>query len=399
MRIEVSKAHGEISVPSSKSYAHRMLIGGALTNQDVIIDNIDLNDDILATIECLRALGKDVEINDKQLKVSTVIPYDHLTQPIVLNCHESGSTLRFLIPIILALGIKTKFVGTKKLISRGISVYEDICKEQNIEYVIGEDNIYFNGKLLPCVLKVPGNISSQFISGLLFALPLLEGKSMVAVRSPFESKNYCMMTQDVLSKLGVKTIELQNIYIIEGNQQYQPNNFICEPDQSNQAFIDAFNYFGGNVEITNRIENTLQGDFVYKKHFDNLKESYQVIDLQNCIDLGPILFVMAALNKGAKFINIERLRIKESDRVSELLEELDKFGVKYQLRENELKIFESPLHKPTTLDGHNDHRIVMALSVMLSKFGGLINGSECVKKSYPNFFEDLKKIGIEVYNE
>lgn len=399
MRIEVSKAHGEISVPSSKSYAHRMLIGGALTNQDVIIDNIDLNDDILATIECLRALGKDVEINDKQLKVSTVIPYDHLTQPIVLNCHESGSTLRFLIPIILALGIKTKFIGTKKLISRGISVYEDICKEQNIEYVIGEDNIYFNGKLLPCVLKVPGNISSQFISGLLFALPLLEGKSMVAVRSPFESKNYCMMTQDVLSKLGVKTIELQNIYIIQGNQKYQPNKFICEPDQSNQAFIDAFNYLGGNVEITNRIENTLQGDFVYKKHFDNLKESYQVIDLQNCIDLGPILFVMAALNKGAKFINIERLRIKESDRVSELLEELDKFGVKYQLRENELEIFESPLHKPTTLDGHNDHRIVMALSVMLSKFGGLINGSECVKKSYPNFFEDLKKIGIEVYNE
>lgn len=399
MRIEVSIAKGTISVPSSKSYAHRMLIGGALTNKEVIIENVDLNDDILATIECLEALGKKIEINNRQLKITTVLPYEQLKQPVILNCHESGSTLRFLIPIVLALGLEAKFIGSKKLISRGISVYENICKEQKIDYAIEEESIYFNGKLKPCALKIPGNISSQFISGLLFAFPLLETQSIMAVKRPFESKNYCLMTQDVLSKLGIKTQELENIYFVDGMQTYKPCNFICEPDQSNQSFIDAFNYLCGNVEITNRIDNSLQGDFVYKTYFENLKQPNQVIDLQNCIDLGPILFVMAALNKGAKFINIERLRIKESDRVSELLEELEKFGVKYHLKENELEIFESPLHKPSTLEGHNDHRIVMALSVMLSKFGGTINGSECVKKSYPNFFEDLMKIGIEVYNE
>lgn len=399
MRIEVSNAHGQISVPSSKSYAHRMLIGGALTNKTVIIDNVDLNDDILATIDCLQALGKKIEIDNKKITVSTVVPYEKLKQPVVLNCRESGSTLRFLIPIVLALGLEAKFIGTKRLISRGIEIYEIICIEQGISYKIEEEAIYFKGQLKPVNLKIKGSVSSQFISGLLMAAPLLHERVIICVKRPFESKNYVLMTKDVLNKFGIKIFDVQDIFIVHANQEYQPTNFVCEPDQSNQAFIDAFNYLGGNVEITNRIDQTLQGDAVYKEHFENLQKGKQLIDLGNCIDLGPILFVMAALNKGAKFINIERLRIKESDRVSELLEELEKFGVKYTLRENELEIHNSELKKPSVLNGHNDHRIVMALSVMLSKFGGNINGAECVKKSYPNFFNDLRKIGIEVYDE
>ena len=227
----------------------------------------------------------------------------------------------------------------------------------------------------------------------------MRGETFIVVKRPFESKNYVTMTQDVMKQLSVQSIELEDIYILRGIQLYQPIDFTVEPDQSNQAFIDAFNYLDGNVEITNRIENTLQGDYVYKTHFESIKKTCPVIDLKNCIDLGPILFVMAALHNGAKFININRLRIKESDRVSELLTELEKFGVKYKLLENELEIYKSKLIKPTTLDGHNDHRIVMALSVMLTKFGGIITGSDAVKKSYPNFFKDLKKLGIEVYDE
>lgn len=391
-----SKASGKVIVPPSKSYAHRLLIAGALSKGISTISNVALSDDILATLNCLSNFKKKVSYNDFVVQIEEDLD-QKLNDELVFNCNESGSTLRFLIPIALTLSKSCKFIGTKRLMERGFDAYFEICKKQNIAYEMNDTYIKFKGTLKADTFKVPGNISSQFITGLLFACPLLENDSIIEITTELESKNYIDITLDVLKTFGIKVDVFENKYFIKGNQKYISNNLTVEGDYSNAAFLDAFNFLNGNVELIGLKENSLQGDSVYKILFERLNNGYTTIDVSNCIDLGPILFCLASLKFGAKFINTKRLKIKESNRIKDLKEELNKFGVETIEFDNEVIINNSSLHAPTEiLNGKNDHRIVMALSVMLSSFGGTIKGEEAVRKSYPNFFEDLRKINIEV---
>ena len=184
---------------------------------------------------------------------------------------------------------------------------------------------------------------------------------------------------------------------VKGNREYKPKTIEVEGDYSNAAFLDAFNYLGGNVQVTGLKETSLQGDKVYKEYFEKLKKENATLDISDCPDLGPVLMALAAALNGAKFIGTKRLKIKESDRGSVMCEELSKFGIKSKIYENEIEIIKGELKAPTeVLSGHNDHRIVMSLSLLLSKTGGKIDEAEAVRKSYPGFFEDIKKLGIEV---
>ena len=397
LEIKKSKAFGTIEVPPSKSYAHRLLIAAALSNKTCKLQNIELNNDVKSTIKCLEAMGKKITINQSDVTIETKIKYADLPEKLEFECFESGSTLRFMIPIALTLNRLLVFKGTEKLISRGISVYEEICKSQQIEVIKEKDQIILNGVLKPDTFNIPGNISSQFISGLLFALPLLNEDSYINITTDLESANYIDMTLDVLQDAGIEVVNFDNRFIVKGSQEYKEINQKVEGDYSNAAFLDAFNYLDGNVNLTGLKENSMQGDKVYKKYFNLLSKGFAEIDLKNAIDLGPILFTFASIFHGGHFINTNRLTIKESNRIKDLEEELNKFGITLELPDNEVIIKKQEINAPTeVLDGHNDHRIIMALSVLLSITGGKIKGEEAVTKSYPNFFNDLKELGIEV---
>lgn len=392
--INKSIASGVVVAPPSKSYAHRLLICAALSSHNVTISNIVLSKDIEATINAIIALGNEVIIEGKNIKV--IKKEDNIKDIIEFDCNESGSTFRFMIPIALTTGKKIIVKGTKRLIERGILPYEEIFKSIGIEIIKYEDKLELSGKLVSGKYYIQGDISSQFISGLLFALPLVEGKSEIIVTKKLESKNYVDMTIDALSKARISIKQENNHYYIENNK-YNMINEIVEGDYSNAAFLDIYNYLDGNVLVEGLNPLSYQGDKVYKEYFKKLNDGFCTIDISNSIDLGPILFCFASLKHGGHFINTARLKIKESNRVEDLKEELEKFGIEVMDNGNEVIINNSNLHKPNeVLNGKNDHRIVMALSMMLTKFGGSISGCNAVAKSYPNFFEDLKSINIEV---
>lgn len=407
MKVNINKsiANGTVKAQPSKSYAHRLLIACVLSKKESVINNIVLSNDILATINCIKALGKEVIIEGEYIKTITIKNNESFNinekEEIIFDCLESGSTLRFFIPIALLLNKKVIFKGTKKLISRGIQVYEDICVKQNIQIIKEEEQITFIGKLHPDQFLIPGNISSQFISGLLFALPLLDEDSCITLTTQLESKNYIDITIDVLKQAGI-IIENKSKkdYYILSNQEYDLTNCEVEGDHSNAAFLDALNYLDGNVTMLGLNKNSYQGDKVYSNLFEKLNNGFYECDIKNCIDLGPILFAFASLKHGGCFTGVNRLRIKESDRISDIKEELLKFNIDFIEEDDKVIINNKNIKKPNeVLNGKNDHRIVMALSIMLSKFGGSLEGTEAVKKSYPSFFEDLKSLGVEVCYE
>lgn len=400
MRLTINKsvANGTITVPPSKSYAHRLLIAAAFSNKESIVKNIDLSNDIIATINCLKTLGYVLNYKDNQITISK--SNLELSNTLEFNCLESGSTLRFMIPIALTTGKKLLFTGSKRLIERGIDTYIELFKNQDIKFEKNENNIIITGKLKPGTFIINNTISSQYITGLLFATTLLNEDSTIIVPNNLASKSYVDLTLDVLEKVNIKVEKNNNVYKVLGNQQYKGGTYTVEGDYSNAAFIDALNYIGGNVELLGLNENSLQGDKVYKELFDTLSKTYATIDISNCIDLGPILFGFSGIHYGAHFINTERLKLKESNRVEDVKKELEKFGIEVEDYGNEVIIKNDNLHKPTTtLEGHKDHRIIMMLAILLTKFSGTIENAEDVAKSYPRFFDDLKSVGIEVNNE
>ncbi len=398
--IKPSIASGKVVVPPSKSYAHRLLIAAALANEEAKVQNIALSNDIIATINCLEALGKKITVLDSENNKTIIIKNsdEELADELVFNCLESGSTLRFFIPIALLTGKKVKFIGSEKLMSRGLKVYEDLCLKQNINYTKDSTSISFDGLLTSDEFNIPGNISSQFITGLLFALPLLKKNSVINITTEIESKNYIDITLDVLNRSGIQIVVIDNKYYIKGNQTYLSNNYIVEGDYSNAAFLDVFNYLGGKVELIGLNKDSKQGDKIYQEYFKLLNTSYQELDISNCIDLGPILFAFASMKHGAKFTGTKRLKIKESDRILAVDAEISKFGGKISDFGDFVIIDKQILTKPKkVLFGQNDHRIVMMLSVLASVYGGTIDNIEAVNKSYPHFFKDLESLGIEVH--
>lgn len=396
-----AKLYGTVLAPPSKSMAHRMLIcGGLAHNGTSVIQGISRSEDVTATLNCLKTLGAEYEKEGDTVTIKGIdIRRSTPTKP--LACNESGSTLRFFLPLCLLSGNEATLKGTEKLLSRPLSVYESICKEQQISYIKNKDSVSVKGVISAGDYKIPGNISSQFISGLLFALPLCEKDSTIDIIPPIESRSYLDLTIEALAEFGV-VIEWQDerTLFIKGNQTYQPKNTSVEGDYSNAAFFDALRLFGHEVSVTGLSETSRQGDKAYLKCFELLSKGTPTIHIGDCPDLGPILMAIAAAKNGAVFTGTKRLKIKESDRGAAMASELAKFGVSVTVHEDSIVVYPLSFHAPTeTLYGHNDHRIVMALATLLSMTGGTIDGAEAVKKSLPEYFERMKELGADLTSQ
>lgn len=398
VKILPSKTSGEVSAPPSKSFAHRYLIGSVLSRGKCVIKNIADSDDISATLSCIEQLGGSVT---KDGNIVTVIPTNEKQiENAVFDCKESGSTLRFFIPVVLATGAKNcTFLGSERLLARGIKEYEKLFENSDVTIKSDEKSIEINGTLSAGNYEISGEVSSQYTTGMLFALSRLTGKSTLKITGKAESRAYVDMTIKVLKDFGADIAETEkNFFEINGKGRLSPGEFTVEGDWSNAAFLIALSRLVGTISVSGLNENSVQGDRFSSVAFDALDGENVEIDLKDCPDLAPILFAYAAYKNGGKFTNTRRLRVKESDRANVMAEELKKFGANVKVYENSVEIEKTQLKPPIVpLCGHNDHRIVMALSVLAAVFGAEIDGAEAVNKSYPDFFRVIKKAGVNVY--
>ncbi len=387
VRIFPSSPSGTVSVPPSKSMAHRLLIVAALAGNSVV-RNVALSQDISATLDCLVALGAEWESCRGGILVTT--PLSGGKMPI-LPCRESGSTLRFFLPLSLLSG-GAVFQGSERLLQRPMSVYENVLGPKGISFTKDETSVTVRGFLTPGEYALPGDVSSQFFTGLLFALPFLDGSSVLKSTTPLESASYLDLTVDTLRASGIVVVRPdKNTFLIPGNQRCCPRTMTVEGDESNAAFFGLWE----NVSLSGLNPRTLQGDRVWAEFFARLKAGDTVISVRDCPDLAPILMTAAALYHGCTLTDTRRLAVKESDRGRAMAEELAKFGADITVEENVIRVKKAPLHPPSlSLDGHNDHRVVMSLAVLSTFYGGDIFGAEACEKSYPDFFEVLKNLNV-----
>ena len=416
MRARITPAKidsGNITIPPSKSLAHRAIICACLAPGRSVISNIDYSVDIRATIEGMRHLGASIKEDKDTLFIDGIETFQYDGD--VVNCHESGSTLRFFLPLFSLTGKRATFSGSKRLIERPQNVYEMLFQEQGIDFVRTYPNIIIDGRLKPGELTLKGNVSSQFITGLLFAPPLLEADSKIHIEPPFESRSYVDLTIQMLKRFQI-IVEYEDAYTlaIKGNQQYQPTDVLVEGDYSQLVFWASLGVLNHSVETHGLDLHSLQGD---KKTIDIfqsmnagikvLDDGYQfcpgtlngtVIDLNDCPDLGPMLFALATQANGkTTFQNAGRLRIKESDRIEAMETELKKLGCSISSTFGTVTITGPvKLQGNVTLHGHNDHRIVMALSILatIADEPITIDDAQAISKSYPGFFKDLASCGI-----
>ena len=309
----------------------------------------------------------------------------------------SVKTLRFFIPLALCMGEQVTLQGSERLLERPLTVYEELCKEYGFAFEKGVNAVTVCGNLKPGTYTLRGDISSQFITGLILALVYLQEDSVIRILPPFESRSYINLTVSALTSFGA------NVAFIDDNtieiKQADLHGFSgrIEGDYSNAAFLDAFHYMGSSVTIENLNPDSLQGDKVYTSYFEQIATGTPTLDISDCPDLGPVLFALAALKNGATFTGTDRLKVKESDRGMAMHTELQKLGGGLVFGDNFITVPKQFLqYQGKILDGHNDHRIVMALSVILSKIGGEVDGIQAVRKSYPGFFNEIKKLGAEV---
>ncbi len=408
---------GNITIPSSKSLCHRSIICAALAEGESHIDNVVFSEDIYATWECMEKLGAEIEkTGDSSLRIRGAYPKNKEGE--ILNCNESGSTLRFLIPIAMLSDERVSFTGRGKLVSRPLDTYYKIFEDQGIKYTTQNGNLPLevDGRLKPGRFEIEGNISSQFISGLLFTLPLLDGDSQIIITTELESKGYVDLTLDMMSKFG---IEIENKeykeFHIKGNQRYKAKNITVEGDFSQAAFWLVCGIIGEEIRSDSLNPKSLQGDMaivdLIKKMRGNLAEEGTsittsasdtegiVIDASQCPDIVPILTVLATFTKGeTRIINAARLRIKESDRLKAISTELNKLGADVKELEDGLVINGVEKLKGGTVDSWNDHRIAMSLAIASMRCEGevTITNSDAVNKSYPHFWEDFKSVGGKI---
>lgn len=404
VKVTPAKLSGKITPPPSKSVAHRLIICASLCDNESVISNISFSKDIIATINAMRSLGAEIETSD-----DTVIVKGMKSTPetAVIDCCESGSTLRFLIPIAAALGVDCKFSGEGKLPSRPITPYLSELTANGIKFDYNNTMPFsISGKLKSGIYSLRGDISSQFISGLLFALPLLDGDSEIILTSELESKPYVDITIDALNTFGISVTETPNGYRIKGNQVYKAvDKLVCEADFSQAAFFYVANALGSNIEICGMNEKSSQGDkkiveilgeigYNNKDRVSDLKPFE--VSVKDIPDLVPILTVLACYCNGESVIyDAKRLRIKESDRLMAISDCLIAMGADIEVFDDKLKIYGGKRLKGTTIDAFNDHRIAMsaAIAATISDGDVIISGAECINKSYPDFFEDYNKLG------
>lgn len=396
VKIKPSEMKGTVKAPPSKSMAHRLLICAGLACGESIIENVSYSEDILATLDCLVSLGAKVKKDGDTvyIKGADIDNFKGGEFP----CRESGSTLRFFIPLAMLSDGKSLFTGYGRLMERPMEIYESLAEKKGLFYQKNSEGISVSGVLEGGDFTLRGDVSSQFITGLLFSLPLAKNDSTITLTGNIESMGYIDMTLDALDRFGIEVKkENNNIFFIRGKQSYKAKKLTVEGDYSNAAFLDAFNLLGSKLEVEGLYEKSLQGDRVYKKYFELLKQGINVLDVSQCPDLAPVLMSLAAALEGAQFTGTRRLKMKESDRGEVMKTELSKFGAVIETDENSITVSKSRLHTPDEkLCGHNDHRVVMSLSVLCSLYGGEIEGAECVNKSYPDFFDVAAKAGMEV---
>ena len=419
MKIQINPgtARGIVTAPPSKSMAHRMMICAGLAAGTSVLQGISDSQDMQATLDCLAALGAQWQKDGETVTISgigsarTAVHADagaagtQIGEP-VLRCRESGSTLRFFIPICLQTGRRAQLVGAPRLMERPLQVYAQLCRERGLLFAQERQALTVQGPLPAGSYRLRGDISSQFISGLLFALPLCEGDSTVTILPPIESRPYIDMTLAALKTFGVRAAwqDAQTLYI-PGGQQYHACDAQVEGDFSNAAFFGILDA----IRPENQVQidglppaaDSLQADRVYPALLARLDTTVPCIDLTDCPDLGPILFAAAAAKHGGRFVGTKRLKIKESDRGAAMAAELRKCGVSVTVGEDEILVEPSASGlqaPPVPLSGHNDHRIVMSAAVLLTLTGGVIEGAEAVSKSFPDFFDKLQALGIEVKN-
>lgn len=390
---------GTVDAPPSKSAAHRAILCAALSQGTSEIKNIAYSQDILATISAVRALGATVEESGDTLTI-TGAAFDKTLSGTDIFCNESGSTLRFIIPLALSLGGSFSVSGAGRLMQRPLDDYFRICDEKGIRYEKGESKVSFRGKLTGGAFALSGNVSSQYITGLLLALPLLPEDSKIHITTPVESVGYLDLTLDMMKRFGIE-VEVSadyREYTIRGNQRYMPQNITVEGDYSQAAFYLVANEIGSNIFVTGLDLSSVQGDkailsIIRKMHEDT---NIRTIDVSQVPDLVPILSVLAAKSDGiTRIVGAARLRLKESDRLHAVATELTKLGADIKEFEDALEIRGNCAFTGGSVDSHNDHRIAMSLAIAATAANGevVISGADSVKKSYSDFWEKFTELG------
>lgn len=412
IRIIPSDLTGNVCVPASKSVCHRAVICAGLAEGTSRISGIVFSDDIIATMHAMEALGAIIRREGDSL----IITGTDCTNPVhhTIDCNESGSTLRFLIPLGLNNQTMT-FTGKGQLVERPLNDYFNILDEQQIVYQTTDGHLPLSvtGALKPGQFRLRGDVSSQFVSGLLFALPRLESDSSIIITTELESKGYIDLTLSTLALFGIRVINNDyREFIVPGNQKYQSRDYHVEGDYSQVAFWLVAGTLGSPICCTGLNPHSLQGDKVILEllqqmggkltiEADSIQASIAItrsieIDASQCPDLVPILAVLAAVSDGTtRIIRAGRLRIKECDRLKAVTQELNKLGANIVEHEDSLTIYGRRLLTGGTVDSWHDHRIAMALAIasIACQTPVTIQHSECVSKSYPNFWEDFRMLG------
>ena len=408
---------GRIAAPPSKSMAHRAVLCAALAKGTSHLHHLAFSKDISATLGAAGRLCARVTTGENDAVVEGLGRFLPVDAPV--DCCESGSTLRFLIPLASLTGQEVTFTGRGRLMERPQSVYKTLYQQQGLRFEQGADRLTVEGALTPGEYELAGNVSSQFISGLLFALPLLDGDSTLHLIPPVESRSYIDMTRAVQAAFGVTSRWLDgNTLALPGRQHYRPCDYDVEGDYSQAAFPAVLGAVCGGVTVTGLSPDTLQGDAVildilhrcgaqFTRDGDTVTFAKAPlhgvdIDLADCPDLGPVLMVLGLLCEGTTVIrNAERLRLKESDRIAAMEAELRACGGVLESEGGTITVHgcAEHLHAPEgILHGHNDHRVVMSLAV-LSAAAGLpltVDDAEAIQKSWPNFFAAIRPLGVEV---
>ena len=406
-----SSISGEVKAPPSKSLSHRALICAALSKGTSIISNIIYSDDILATINSLEHLGVKFTKEQDKVTVEGIKHIKSVSNPV--DCNESGSTLRFLIPIFSLSDNKVTFTGKKSLIRRPQSIYRDIFNSQDNSFHVIRNTIVVNGSIKPSIFHIKGNVSSQFFSGLMFALPLLDQNSTIYIDGILESKSYIDLTIDILKLYGITILEIENGYFIEGNQSYSSYDYTVEGDYSQAAFYLVAGVLGGSIKVNGLNHTSLQGDKLIIEFIKQMKgkviymengfitefskTTSSIIDISNCPDLGPVIALLACLSTGeTRIVNISRLRLKESNRVFTTVSTLKALGADIMSTDNEIIITgKEKLRGGVTVDSFNDHRIAMMICIAAIRCEKeiILTNAMAVNKSYPEFFNDYKSLG------
>ncbi len=408
LTITPGKLAGTVTPPPSKSQAHRALIAAALADGESVIDHVALSQDIEATIRCLGELGADFTVDGSTVTVrgmgaNAMSPLRRMAYP-RLDCGESGSTLRFLIPIALAVRGGGVFTGRGRLMERPLKPYFDLFDEKGIFYEQKDGVLTVAGMLTPGEYRLRGDVSSQFFTGLLFALPLLNGPSAIIPTTTLESEGYIQMTLQAMGQFGVEmpvTMSLPPHYHPHGNQTYRAADASVEADWSQAAFWYAAMYLW-DVDVQGMNLRSTQGDRVMADYYDRFFMWADSFDLSNCPDLAPPLAVMAALRSGGgvtRLTNAARLRLKESDRLTSVSQVLGALGADVTEGPDFLEIRgRETLAGGVTVDSFNDHRIAMMAAIAATRCVKpiTITGAECVAKSYPNFWEEYERLGGKI---